>query len=448
VDASEILAVTWQDSADGTTRTYDVTAGDAVDSLFVHHRLWLVGTAGDPFDFVSDPGVLLIVRPDSVDGHFRFTLAHPNRTAQRFAILVARAGGVLLSASSEVFKITLDPAPPAMSAKMHAAVTNAAATVTADVTAGVSDWPVTASIYEGSPDSAPLVTQILNAPATVAVPGTRALPLRELLQWWTKLVNVAGEVQWVGPEAADRDALPTGYIQIEQNRTDAKIRMVFDDDTDSIRVTVPSGKTKTWDKAALVAAGSPVVYTVGDLLDDATTESALSIDEKRGTYLVEYTGGGQTVTIAPPFVLSGALSSTALVVTVTPGPTSYSIVWSGSGVVVSIDGGSYGTPSASPITVTRTSSPHTYDFKQVSGNTNAPVHVDIPALPPGTGPLPAIDSFYSPSNSPYSFAQHTTTDIIDLVWTSRNAPSGATFDLDWALDGGAHTTDHRSHVAV
>jgi hypothetical protein len=81
-------------------------------------------------------------------------------------------------------------------------------------------------------------------------------------------------------------------------------------DTDSIRVTVPSGKTKTWNAAALLAAGSPVVYTVGDLLDDATTESALAIDEKRGTYLVEYTGGGQTVTIAPPFVLSGALSST------------------------------------------------------------------------------------------------------------------------------------------
>jgi hypothetical protein len=438
-DASEILAVTWQDSADGTQRTYDVTCGDAVDALFVHHRLWLVGTAGDPFDFVSDPGALLIVRADSVDGHFRFTLAHPNRTAQRFAILVARAGGVLLTASQDVFKITLDPAPPAMSAKMHATVTNDTATVTADVTAGVSDWPVTASIYEGSPDGAALVTQILSAPATVTVPGTRALPLRELLQWWTKLVNVAGEVQWVGPEAANRDPLPQGYITVETNRTDAKIRMVFDTDTDSIKVTVPSGKTKTWNAAALLAAGSPVTYTIGDLLDDATTESALSIDEKRGTYLVEYTGGGQTVTIAPPFVLSGPLSSVSMVVTVTPGPTSYSIVWSGTGVTVAIDGGGYGTPSASPITVTRNASAHTYDFKQVGGNTNAPVHIDIPALTLGTGPLPAISSFYSPSNSPYSFAQHTTTDIIDLVWSTRNAPSGVTFDLDWALDGGAHT---------
>jgi hypothetical protein len=442
--ASEILGVTFDDSPDGTLRNYDVTAGAAVDTLYVHHRLWPVGTAGDPFDFVSDAGELLIVRPDPTDGHFRFTLAHPMRNAQRFALLVARAGGVLLTSSQDVFKIVLDPAPPAMTARMHAAVTNGTAEVSSDVTAGVSDWPVQVQIYEGSPNTTPLVDTTISAPtlissATFPVLAGRALPLRELLQWWTKLRNAAGEIEWVGPEAADRDALPTGYIQVETNRSDAKIRMVFDDDTDTIKVTVPSGKTKTWNKAALIAAGSPVTYTVGDVLDDTTTESALAIDEKRGTYLVEYTGGGQVVTIAPPFVLSGPLSSAALVVTVTPGPTSYSIVWSGAGVTVSIDGGGYGTPSASPIVVTRTSTPHTYDFKQVSGNTSAPVHVDIPALTLGTGPLPAIDSFYSPSNSPYSFAQHTTTDIIDLVWTSRNTPSGVTFNLDWALDGGAHT---------
>jgi hypothetical protein len=442
--ASEMLGVTWQDSADGTQRTYDVTAGDAVDTLFVHHRLWPVGTAGDPFDFATDTGELIIVRPDPLDGHFRFTLVHPARDAQRFAILVARSSGVLLTGSKEVFKITLDPAAPAMDAKMHAAVTNGTADISVDVTAGISDWPVHVEIFEGSPTGTPLVETDTFGPITlepIGYPalGGRDLPLRELLQWWTILTNVAGERATFGPEAADRDPLPTGYIQIEQNRTDAKIRMVFDDDTDTIRVTVPNGKTKTWDAAALDLAGSPVVYTVGDLLDDATTESALGVDEKRGTYLVEYQGGGVWVTVAPPFILAGPLSVVSMVVTVTPGPTSYSIVWSGAGVTVNIDGGGYGTPSPSPIVVTRDGSPHTYDFKQVGGNTNAPVHIDIPALTLGAGPLPAIDSFYSPSNSPYSFNQHTTTDIIDLVWSARNPPTGATFDLDWALDGGAHT---------
>jgi hypothetical protein len=444
-EASEMLAVTWEDSPDGTQRTYDVTGGDAVDTLFVHHRLWPVGTAGDPFDFVTDPGELIIVRPDVVDGHFRFTLVHPARDAQRFAILVARSGGVLLTGSKEVFKITLDPAAPAMSAKMHAAVTNATADVSVDVNAGISDWPVRIRIYEGSPNTTPLVDTTAFGPITIdkvvfPVLGGRPLPLRALLSWWTQLTNVALEEAWGGPEAADRDALPTGYIQIENNRTDAKIRMVFDDDTDTIKVTVPSGKTKTWLKAALIAAGSPVTYTVGDVLDDTTTETALGIDEKRGTYLVEYTGGGVTMTIAPPFILAGPLSSVAMVVNVTPGPTSYSIVWSGVGVTVSIDGGGYGTPSPSPIVVTRTSAPHTYDFKQVSGNTNAPVRVDIPALPPTAAPTPLITSFYSPSNGQFNFAQHTTTDIIDVVWSTLNAPSGATFDLEWSFAGGGYTT--------
>jgi hypothetical protein len=443
---NEILAVTWQDSTDGTQRSYDISCGMDTGALYVHHRLWPIGAPGDPLDFADpdDPGELIIVGPDPTDRHFRFTLDHPDRAAQRFAVLVPRRAPPMYTFGTEVFKIVLDPAPPAMSAKMHALVTNATATVSVDVAASVSDWPVRVRIYEGSPNTTPLVDTTVSAPTTInsalfSVLAGRALPLRELLQWWTELTNVAGEEQWAGPEAANRDPLPQGYITIETNRADAKLRMVFDTDTDQIRVTVPSGKTKTWNAAALALAGSPVTYTVGDLLDDATTESALGTDEKRGTYLVEYTGGGQTVTIAPPFVLSGPLSAVSMVVTVTPGPTSYSIVWSGSGVTVNIDGSGYGTPNPSPIVVTRTASPHTYDFKQVGGNTNAPVHIDIPALTLGTGPLPAIDSFYSPSNSPYSFSQHTTTDIIDLVWTSRNTPSGATFNLDWALDGGAHT---------
>jgi hypothetical protein len=432
-NASEILNVTFDDSADGTQRNYDVTCGAAVATLYVHHRLWPVGTAGDPFDFTTgNDRNLIIVRPDPADGHFRFTLAHPVRGQQRFGILVPRAGGVLLTSGDDVFKIVLDPAPPAMSAKMHALVTNGTAAVSVDVTASVSDWPVRVRIYEGSPNSTPLVDTTVSGPTTIdsaafPVLAGRALPLRELLQWWTQLTNVAGEDQWAGPEAANRDPLPQGYIQIEQNRSDAKIRMVFDTDTDSIRVTVPSGKTKTWNAAALLAAGSPVLYTVGDLLDDATTESALSVDEKRGTYLVEYQGGGQWVTIAPPFILQGALSTVAMVVNVTPGPTAYSIVWSGSSVTVSIDGGGFGTPSASPISVTRTSSPHTYDFKQVIGNTTAPVRVDIPALPPAapSATTAVVGRVYHNLTSDINYS----TNQITVHWDSVGSLASGSFEL-------------------
>src|SRR5205085_12435656 len=50
-NSTEILSVTWKDSVDGTQRTYDVVAGAAVATLFVHHRLWPIGTQGDPYDF-------------------------------------------------------------------------------------------------------------------------------------------------------------------------------------------------------------------------------------------------------------------------------------------------------------------------------------------------------------------------------------------------------------
>jgi hypothetical protein len=348
---NEILAVTWQDSTDGTQRSYDISCGMDTGALYVHHRLWPIGAPGDPLDFADpdDPGELIIVGPDPTDRHFRFTLDHPDRAAQRFAVLVPRRAPPMYTFGTEVFKIVLDPAPPAMSAKMHALVTNATATVSVDVAASVSDWPVRVRIYEGSPNTTPLVDTTVSAPTTInsalfSVLAGRALPLRELLQWWTELTNVAGEEQWAGPEAANRDPLPQGYITIETNRADAKLRMVFDTDTDQIRVTVPSGKTKTWNAAALALAGSPVTYTVGDLLDDATTESALGTDEKRGTYLVEYTGGGQTVTIAPPFVLSGPLSSRN-----TPSGATFNLDWA-------LDGGAHTliTGVASPYSHQRT----------------------------------------------------------------------------------------------
>jgi hypothetical protein len=449
--ASEILNVTFDDSADSTQRNYDVTCGAAVGTLYVHHRLWPVGTAGDPFDFTAgDDRQLVIVRPDPADGHFRFTLAHPVRGQQRFGILVPRAGGVLLTSGDDVFKIVLDPAPPAMSAKMHALVTNATATVSVDVAASVSDWPVRVRIYEGSPNTAPLVDTTISAPTTInsalfSVLAGRALPLRELLQWWTELTNVAGEEQ-VG-RARGGEPRPAADRATSRSRRTAPTRRsawCSTTDTDSIKVTVPSGKTKTWNSAALIAAGSPVVVhrrRRARRCDDRkrARDRREARDLSRRVYRRRADHGHDRAAVRALVVrieLYGARRHGHT------GPDkSYSASCGAAAASSRCRSMAAATARrrASPITVTRTSSPHTYDFKQVSGNTNAPVHVDIPALTLGTGPLPAIDSFYSPSNSPYSFAQHTTTDIIDLVWTSRNTPSGVTFNLDWALDGGAHT---------
>lgn len=70
-----------------------------------------------------------------------------------------------------------------------------------------------------------------------------------------------------------------------------------------------------------------------------------------------------------------------LSVQVTPGATSYSIVWSGSGVLVSINGGAFASPSASPITVTRNAfdgAPIEYVFSGTQDGRTVTVAVTIP----------------------------------------------------------------------
>lgn len=307
-EAGEILEVTFKDFEDGTERTYDVVAGSAVETIHVHHRLWPVGTQGDPYDFDSDQDVhdsreLMIVHPDPADGHFRFTFRHPSRAFQRAIVLIPRQGSPSFAAGRETWKMMLDPAPPAMSAKIQALVTDATADVSVSVTAGVSDWPVRVDVFEGAPDSIPLLTVSLTGPATLdknshGVLGARPLPLNELETWYVRLTNVAKEELWFGPETADRDPLANGTVTIDDYRGDPLVRMVFDTNTDTIRITVPDGRTKTFTREQLDAAGSPVLYDVGDdLLDDLSTETDLGVDETREPYKVEYLGGGEWTTL-------------------------------------------------------------------------------------------------------------------------------------------------------
>jgi hypothetical protein len=76
-----------------------------------------------------------------------------------------------------------------------------------------------------------------------------------------------------------------------------------------------------------------------------------------------------------------------LLVQAEPDDDEYVITWSGATLVqVAIDGGAYGTPSPSPITVPRTLSDQTYAFTATAnGVTTPPTIITIPALPAGTG---------------------------------------------------------------
>lgn len=329
-EKSEILSVSFTDSVDGTTRTYIVTGGSSVATIHAHHRVWPVGTAGDPYDFSTFEDTvasadLTIARPDPVDGKFRFTIAHPKRGTQVPILMVPRLGPPSLAAGANVWKEMLDPAPPAVSAKLHPHVTGATAELEIDVTAGVSDWPVLVEVFEGALDSTPILATSITAAtvlngSTFPVLAARALPEgKDSLTWRARLTNVAGEEFWAGPASANRDPLPNGTVTVGSYRAAPVIVMSFDPDTDAIKVTLHDGRTKSWNRAALDAAGSPVEYIVGStVLDDASTESAFGVDEARTNYKVEYQGGGSWVTMWGPATLHGQPSNppTALISTI------------------------------------------------------------------------------------------------------------------------------------
>jgi hypothetical protein len=91
-----------------------------------------------------------------------------------------------------------------------------------------------------------------------------------------------GEEFWFGPASANRDPLPNGTVTSATTARTPVLVMAFDPDTDKIKVTLPDGRTKTFNRARSTRSGSPVQYIVGStLLDDLSTETALGVDEAR-----------------------------------------------------------------------------------------------------------------------------------------------------------------------
>lgn len=173
-------------------------------------------------------------------------------------------------------------------AKLPATVTDAVADLTLIITATPFAYPVTWAVYEDDPTTTAIATGTAVADTTytkagVAALGNRALPLRELRRWWVKTTDATGAERLWGPTSADRDAVPNAAV----TAVGSVIKVDYDDDTDTVKITVPGGKTKTF--AGLSGSGTST-YTVGDALDDTTTEAPLGLDEQRGTYKVEVQG--------------------------------------------------------------------------------------------------------------------------------------------------------------
>jgi hypothetical protein len=317
-----------------TTITYTWTRNAATDAVWIYDTLLTVSQA-DPYDAgTALPNVVLRSGTDTYTA-----LKPPQGYVRSLHFLPVDLNGK----AGAVIHIDINTAPSALSGTVKAVVTNGTADLTLKITGAAVNWPVAVDLYEDNPDSTPIYTGSLSASATITSAtapalGARALPLREVRRWYLRLVDVGGVIVW-GIGSADRNALANGNVSRNDYKAAPALIMSYDDDTDAITVTTPTGKVKTY--SPLGGSGT-VTYTVGDVLDDATTETLFLTDETRTPYVVAFVGGGtpteffrgplhgvasKTPTGQPRMVLS-AMRDTADVYVKLASPTSENVTLS------------------------------------------------------------------------------------------------------------------------
>jgi hypothetical protein len=112
----------------------------------------------------------------------------------------------------------------------------------------------------------------------------------------------------------------------------------------------------------------------------------------------------------------------SLDITPTPGPTSWSLDWGGTGTItLEVDGGPPGAPGADPLTVVLDADPHAYTFRATGAGLPATQTIHIPALAGAS----AAPSFTSLGIAAYDYAL----DEVEFDWTVADEPVGATYNL-------------------
>jgi hypothetical protein len=115
------------------------------------------------------------------------------------------------------------------------------------------------------------------------------------------------------------------------------------------------------------------------------------------------------------------INQPSLDITPTPGPSSWSLLWGGTGLIeLSVDSGPDGPPGANPLTVALDGDPHAYRFRATGIGPPVTQTIHIPAAGSTTPP-----SFSSVGITVYNYA----TDEVQFDWTTLNAPVGAVFNL-------------------
>jgi hypothetical protein len=301
--ARSITRVVATETTDGTARNFVVTIGGEVDTVHVHYRTVPIAAIGDVFDFSGDedttvsPSLLILPRTAGSDT-ISFSLPHPSRGFKIAARMVPHTAPPGYFEGGN-WPVQIDAAPPAVNAKIHPARVGAVASLSIDIAFGVSDGPVTVDVMEDTfTTSTTILTATMTAPATIdnitnAALGNRALPPgKDSLQWRVRITDVSGQAFWFGPASANRDPLANGTVTVVDYRANPSFVCAFDQDTDVITIRTHSGKVKTFNRAALDAAGSPVTWNATDATDDATSDPALTVDVVSTGYTVKYTGGG------------------------------------------------------------------------------------------------------------------------------------------------------------
>lgn len=200
-----------------------------------------------------------------------------------------------------------------------------------------------------------------------------------------------------------------------------------------------SGAPGTWEALVRLPGGTPVF--VDWLPSDGATRWYRSRHEVPGqaasawSSSVSATPGGVPADIERPIPVAASLEITYSVTTL-----EYVITWSGQGVQLKIDNGTYGTPPSSPITVIRGAVAGGLDVRYTfrSIGTLGDVRTESVLVKKADyiiAPDPA-----DPSVDTVSFSgAYTPGDgggSVDVSWTASNVPGGATYNVEWSVVSG------------
>lgn len=129
-----------------------------------------------------------------------------------------------------------------------------------------------------------------------------------------------------------------------------------------------------------------------------------------------YTGGQDGIPAALPAVINLPQLTPVIRTYVIDNGADVDIYWSGSGTIeVDINGGGYGTPSASPINVTKTSGAQTYQFRS---SLNGLFAFSLVVVTPGASTIPSLVSVAATEDTPISCGFPW---AIEVSWTTADA---------------------------